>query len=235
MTASSTMHVAATTTGDEMDVDMAVGSSVSIGKHKHGDDDGHTHDHSDGSLHLAPLSSIRVANFHSLIAPSASMSSGPTASSVQSAPSASSTSFHNSVIPPGSKKKKTALTHNSAGRISSSMAPQASGNIAMKITPAVAIHGMQGTLNRLTDIMERNITIGPSSSTRPQATPALSLRTRAILLLQTRNDNLSTSEKTKVIRKFTKDIELAEVYVALEDDELRQDWLHDLLMSGDSD
>lgn len=58
MTASSTMHVAATTTGDEMDVDTAVGSSVSIGKHKHGDDDGHTHDHSDGSLHLAPLSSI---------------------------------------------------------------------------------------------------------------------------------------------------------------------------------
>ena len=93
----------------------------------------------------------------------------------------------------------------------------------MKITPAVAIHGMQGTLNRLTDVMERNL--GPSSPPDPM----LSLRTQAILLLQRRKDNLKVYEKTKVVRMFTDDIGVAEVYVALEDDELRRDWLQDLL------
>ena len=97
----------------------------------------------------------------------------------------------------------------------------------MEITPAVAIYGMQGTLNRLTDIIERNINI--QSSTSPTVPP--SLRTQAITLLQTRNDNLLISEKTKLVCAFTKDIELAEVYVVLEDDELRQAWLRNLLAS----
>jgi hypothetical protein len=99
-----------------------------------------------------------------------------------------------------------------------------SGNIAMKITPAVAIHSMQGTLNRLTDVMERNL--GPASSPDPTS----SLRTQAIILLQRCKDNLEVYEKTKVIRMFTDDIGLAEVYVALEDDELHRDWLQDLLL-----
>ena len=55
------------------------------------------------------------------------------------------------------------------------------------------------------------------------------------MLLQTCNNNLSTSEKTQLIHKFTKDIELAKVYVALEEDELRQDWLQDVLILRDSD
>jgi hypothetical protein len=126
--------------------------------------------------------------------------------SVSSAPSASSISLHNSVNPP--KKKKTALTHIS----SSAMAP--SGNIAIKITPAIALYGMRGTLNCLTDIMEQKISLGSSPSS-PRQADSISLRTRAIMLLQTCNDNLSTSEKMKLIHKFTKDIELAKVYIAL--------------------
>jgi hypothetical protein len=108
------------------------------------------------------------------------------------------------------------------------------GNIAMKITPAIALHGMQGTLNCLTDIMEQKISLGSSPSSPHQA-DSMSLRTRAIMLLQTCNDNLSTSEKMKLIHKFMKDIELAKVYVALEDDELRHNWLQDVLMSRDLD
>jgi hypothetical protein len=206
---------------DEMDVDTAIGSSLSAGKRKHSDillhgDDDDDHRDSDSSFHLnnAPLS-----NSHSLLVPS--VSSAPSAPSV---PSASSISLHNSVNP--LKKKKTALTHIS----SLAMAP--SGNIAMKITPAIVLHGMQRTLNRLTDIMEQKISLGSSPSS-PRQGDSMSLRTRAIMLLQTRNDNLSTSEKMKLIHKFTKDIELAKVYVALEDDELRHNWLQDVLMLRD--
>jgi hypothetical protein len=94
----------------------------------------------------------------------------------------------------------------------------------MKITPAIAIHGMQGTLNWLTDIMEQNL--GPSSSPDPTSL----LRTQAIILLQRRKYNLEVYEKTKVICMLTDDIGLAEVYVALEDDELHWDWLQDLLL-----
>lgn len=227
--ASSTMRIVPSS--DDMDVDTAIGSPISAasGKRKlvdilpFGDEDGRSL--SDGAFHPAAAASPSLfSNIRSFSNPSAPSASSP------SAPSVSSTSFHRSVNP--SKKKKTLLTHNSAlaGPVTSSVAPSGSpSHIATKITPAVAIHGMQGSLNRLTDIMERNITLGPSRSNPSRPDSSSSLRTRAIVLLQTRNDNLTTSEKTRVIHKFTKDIELAEVYVALEDDELRQDWLQEML------
>jgi hypothetical protein len=219
------MHI--TTVGndsDEMDVDTAVGSASSVGKRKHsdlmlpGDDDDNNDDSSvPGHLNIAPPSSNSASR--NLLSPT--VPTVPSVPSVPSAPSAPSTSFRKSSSLP--KKKKTTLTHNSAGQNSSSGAGAPSGNTAMKITPAVAIHGMQGTLNRLTDVMERNL--GPSSSPDPTS----SLRTQAIILLQKRKDNLEVHEKTQVVRMFTDDIGLAEVYVALEDDDLRQDWLQDLL------
>lgn len=222
MTASSTMHVTATTRNDsdEMDVDTAIGSASSIGKRKHsdlllpGDDDDND---DDSSIHLNTTLPSSISASRDLLSPTV-----PTVPSVPSVQSVPSTSFRKSSSQP--KKKKTTLTHNSAGQISSSGAGAPSGNIAMKITPAVAIHGMQGTLNRLTDVMERNL--GPSSSPDPVSS---SLRTQAIILLQRRKDDLQIHEKTKVVRMFTEDIGLAEVYVALEDEELRRDWLQDLL------
>ena len=226
MTASSTMRVATIgNDSDEMDVDTAVGSASSVSKHKHsdlilpGDDDENNDDSSVlGHLNITSPSSNSVSR--NLLSPT--VPTVPSVPSAPSAPSAPSTSFHKSSSLP--KKKKTALTHNSAGQNSSSGVGAPSGNIAMKITPAVAIHGMQGTLNRLTDVMERNL--GPSSSPDPTS----SLRTQAIILLQRRKDNLEVYEKTKVIRMFTDNIGLAEVYVALEDDELCRDWLQDLLL-----
>ena len=146
MTASSTMRVAATSgdNSDQMDVDTAVGSSLSVGKRKHSDlpgDDVLAHDNHDDDSSLidtAPPSSIPTS--HSLPALSPS---------VPSAPSSSVRTSSNPL-----KKKKTASTRNSAGKVSSSVTGAPSSNIAIKITPAIAIHGMQGTLNRLTDVME---------------------------------------------------------------------------------
>lgn len=215
--ASSTMHVAATIArNDEMDIDTAVGSSLSVSKRKisdiHDEDDGYRYTHSDTSFRLGafpPASSV-----------STSISSGPSAHSI------SSLSVHNSANT--RPKKKSALS-----RSVSSLAASSSNR---KITPAVAIHGMQGTLNRLTDIMEQNIqskkltsTVSltvpsPVPSTVP-STVTSALKTQAITLVQTRNDNLSTFDKTKLIRAFTKDVELAEVYLALQDEEVRQNWL----------
>ena len=64
VTASSTMHITTIRNGDKMDIDTAIGLSISAGKCKHsdimlhGDDNGHTHDDSDRSfpLNIAPLS-----------------------------------------------------------------------------------------------------------------------------------------------------------------------------------
>jgi hypothetical protein len=220
------MHVATIgNDSDEMDVDTAVGSASSVSKRKHSDlmlpsDDDENNDDSSvpGHLNIASPSSNSVSC--NLLSPT--IHTVPSVPSVPSAPSAPSTSFHktSSLL----KKKKTALTHNSAGQNSSSGVGTPSGNIVMKITPAIAIHGMQGTLNWLTDIMEQNL--GPSSSPDPTSL----LRTQAIIFLQRRKYNLEVYEKTKVICMLTDDIGLAEVYVALEDDELRWDWLQDLLL-----
>ena len=191
---------------DQMEIDTAVGSSLSVGKRKLSDallpGDG-THDDALPYFISTPSSLPALS-----------------ALSVPSAPSA--TSLHASSHP--SKKKKTASTRNSAGKVSSSGGGAASGSIAMKITPAVAIHGMQGTLNRLTDVMERNLgPVGPPDL-------AMTQRTQALTLLQTRNDNLTIQEKLKMVHLFTSNIAIAESYLTLEDKELRQAWLQSLFI-----
>ena len=209
------MRVAATSgdDSDRMDVDTAVASSLFVGKRKHSDtslpgNDALAHDNHDDDSSLidtAPPSSIPTS--HSLPALSPS---------VPSAPSSSVRTSSNPL-----KKKKTASTRNSAGKVSSSVTGAPSSNIAMKITPAIAIHGMQGTLNRLTDVMERNL--GPIPDL------AMTQRTQALTLLQERDDNLTIEEKSEMIHHFTSNVAIAEVYLALNNDELRQAWLQSLL------
>ena len=232
-TASSTMRIPTTTGNDEMDVDTAIGSS-STGKRKHSE----ILLHDDGSGHhdtQAHNFSFDLNTFPPSSDPNSQIFLAPSASSALSAPSVFSVSVHNAVIP--SKKKKTAPSRDSTGHLSSSVVAlpvSPSGNIAMKITPAVAIHGMQGTLNRLTDIMEQNIHIGsPTAGPSSLPDPVSTIRTQAIKLLQARDDGLLTSQKTKLIQKFTKDIDQVKVYVALDDDELRRNWLQEMLDSDD--
>ena len=91
----------------------------------------------------------------------------------------------------------------------------------MKITPAIAIHGMQGTLNCLTDVMEQNL--GPTPNL------VMTQRTKALTLLQEQDDDLTIEEKFEMIHHFTSNVAIAEVYLVLNNDELRQAWLQSLL------
>ena len=52
-----------------------------------------------------------------------------------------------------------------------------SGNIVIKITIAIALHGMQGTLNCLTDIMEKKINLGPGPHEADSVLSTMLLRT----------------------------------------------------------
>ena len=190
---------------DHMDIDTAVGTS-SVGKRKHSDASLHNnniHDENSPHVNAVPVS-VSISTSHSLPASSTPPSSLPT-------PSISSN-------PP--KKKKTVSTHNSAGK-ALAVTAATSSSIAMKITPAVAIHGMQGTLNYLTDVMERNL--GPAPDL------AATQRTKALTLLQQRDNHLTIEQKSAMIRQFTSDATIAEVYLALNNDKLRQAWLRDLL------
>jgi hypothetical protein len=92
---------------------------------------------------------------------------------------------------------------------------------AADISNAAVLHGMQGTMNRVSDIFERSVTqpLDPQSATR----------TDALHFLQTRDDNLSLEQTTKMVRLFMKDNVAAETYIALVNTDLRRSWLADML------
>lgn len=80
-----------------------------------------------------------------------------------------------------------------------------STKLATKISPAAAVIGMQGSINRLTDAFEKSLS-GHSSSEN---------RALAIRLVQEREDELSTSNITKMITLFTLQPKQADAYLWL--------------------
>jgi hypothetical protein len=80
---------------------------------------------------------------------------------------------------------------------------------------------MQAQIGRLTDIFEKSMT-----------TPAdgeASQRSLAITRLQDVDDNLSMSDKVKLIGLFQKDVVIAQTYLDLINDDIRQAWLRSIL------
>lgn len=96
---------------------------------------------------------------------------------------------------------------------------------ADKITNTTVLHGMQGTMNRVSDIFEKSV----AQPLDPQS----AVRSDALHFLQTRDDNLSLDERTKVVRLFMKDNIAAETYVALVNDDLRRNWLAMMLKDSE--
>jgi hypothetical protein len=86
-----------------------------------------------------------------------------------------------------------------------------------KVTQAAAMVGMQSQISRLTDVFERSMTT-PEDGIAAKCSLAISH-------LQQVDDGLSTGEKVKLIHKFQKDPSLAQTYLDLVDDVLRQAWL----------
>ena len=80
---------------------------------------------------------------------------------------------------------------------------------------------MQGAMNRVIDIFEKSVT--------QPLDPQSAVRSDALHFLQTRKDNLSLNDRTKMVRLFMKDNIAAETYVALVNDDLRRNWLATML------
>ena len=105
--------------------------------------------------------------------------------------------------PPAKKRSKGSKGDSRRSAVS---APAGPVNVA-KITPATAVMGMQGSINRLTDIFERSM-MGQLGED-----PAVVSRNRAIELVQTQDDGLLTEQKVMMISHFMKDIVVAETYI----------------------
>lgn len=88
-----------------------------------------------------------------------------------------------------------------------------------RATPASAVIGMQGSINRLTDIFEKNM------STNVAEDPATASRNRAIGLVQELDDGLTTDQKIKLISFFMEDLVAANTYISLTDPEVRKGWV----------
>jgi hypothetical protein len=62
---------------------------------------------------------------------------------------------------------------------------------ATQISNATVLHGMQGAMNRVTDIFEKSVT--------QPLDPQSAVRSDALHFLQTREDNLSLDQRTKMV------------------------------------
>jgi hypothetical protein len=113
-------------------------------------------------------------------------------------------------------KKKTSLT--SGSKRSSKSRVRNTSKLSAQASTAIAIHDMQGTLNRITDIFEKS-TQDPSSAKLDEA----------IQRLQTTDDGLTMDKKTSVINQFLNKPSVANAYLALTDDALRVNWLRAML------
>ena len=110
--------------------------------------------------------------------------------------------------------KQTVKSSSSAGK-------KVSAARAAQISNATVLHGMQGTMNRVSDIFEKSV----SQTTDPH----LAARDEALDFLQTREDGLTLDDKKKLILMFMKDVVIAQTYNRLINEDLRQSWIAEML------
>jgi hypothetical protein len=135
-------------------------------------------------------------------------------SSAPSAPSAPSAS--------SSKKQKNATTDVGKDTAVADAATRKPAKQSNKVTTAVAMVSMQGSINRMADVFEKSIT------TTEDVT--MERKRAAIKAMQTLDDGLSVEEKANMIGIFTENVFVADAYLELSDVEVRRAWLrHQLL------
>jgi hypothetical protein len=106
------------------------------------------------------------------------------------------------------------------GRRPASVSSLSSNDMAPgEISPAVALHGFQASLQRFVDVFEMSL----------MPRPAISPRIQAITLIQKRDHYLSVEDKVSLIGKFQANERFAESYLGLDDDDLRRKWIDVML------
>lgn len=132
----------------------------------------------------------------------------------------------NATVPPSSSSVTTSeparkKSARSSSRSTSKTSVVRPSSKITKISNAVAMNGIQGTINRLTDIFERSV--------NAPLDPRAAGRGDTLQLLQSHDDGLSINERTKMVNLFAENHVMAEMYAGLVDDELRQSWLQGVL------
>jgi hypothetical protein len=94
---------------------------------------------------------------------------------------------------------------------------------AGKATPASAVIGMQGSINRLTEIFEK------SMMSHIAKDPATASRNRAMTLVQEYDDDLTVDKKIALVSYFAKDLVAANTYISLTDHEVQKGWVRAIL------
>jgi hypothetical protein len=121
-------------------------------------------------------------------------------------------------------RKKISSKPSSSSAVASSLVSEKRSRrstAAAKITPAVAISGMQGSINRLTDVFEKSLTTPQDTSSNE--------RSQAIRLLQNRDEGLTQDEMVQMILLFTNKPTAPGTYLALERDDIRKAWMEKIL------
>jgi hypothetical protein len=98
---------------------------------------------------------------------------------------------------------------------SSTRAATSSTGFATKVTQATAITNMQGSINRLADVLEKSI-VAPEPATR---------KDEAVKRLQEVEEDLSMDEQLKIIEQFGKNTSLGGTYLSLINEPLRKAWI----------
>jgi hypothetical protein len=96
---------------------------------------------------------------------------------------------------------------------------------------------MQGSINRLTDILEKSMAPPPLPPPPPRSFEELSSqrRTDAMQRLQVTDDHLSLTQKVGMVSLFNKDIKIVDTYLSLSNDDLRQHWMLTILKENNID
>ena len=171
--------------------------------------------------------------------------------SVQSTSQSSNPSVSSIPLPSTSPPKK----RSKGSKISNVIAPPSRAQ-KEKLTTALAVNGMQGTLNRMTDMLANVLdpnALATAFVSASQATPTTSSTStsdtsmgtsqppasgsstascdkRAALQHLRRDDNLTSDEKGRLLNIFTKNPDVVETYLeVLDDDVLRLSYVHELL------
>jgi hypothetical protein len=100
-----------------------------------------------------------------------------------------------------------------------------STKLGLKVTANTALSGVSSSIDHLTLAFEKSLV--------PQeiviVDPIARRRTEAVKTLSNNNDAPNAANKVKLISLFAKDPTVADVYLAIEDEDVRQAWLESLL------
>jgi hypothetical protein len=93
-----------------------------------------------------------------------------------------------------------------------------------KLSSEMMVHDMQGSINFLTTTVRSSM----------ESDPVMKVRQEVVTLLRTRNDGLSPKQKVALFHIMDKHA-VAQTYIAIVEDDLRQMWLWDLCSSVNDD